>query len=192
MTSSLSNSNYTVTSPTTYSDVLERWALSSAAAAQSYSVARCWQDFTATFFKNHGHLRTFHRQNFTLTACFLTLYGYFKLNLLANNIMQSYAHGPTYSRLEYHVPIVYFSYATQYAYNLHDTSTGFIRGILRGVRYAKSLRVLFLHRRSPSWTTLVLYSRVVFIFNEPTKGFGRKSGCVYTSYTSAFHFHLHP
>jgi hypothetical protein len=46
--------------------------------------------------------------------------------------------------------------------------TGFIRGILRGVRYAKSLRVLFLHRRSPSWTTLVLYSRVVFIFNEPT------------------------
>jgi hypothetical protein len=33
--------------------------------------------------------------------------------------------------------------------------TGFIRGILRGVRYAKSLRVLFLHRRSPSWTTLV-------------------------------------
>jgi hypothetical protein len=48
------------------------------------------------------------------------------------------------------------------------TLTGFIRGILRGVRYAKSLRVLFLHRRSPSWTTLVLYSRVVFIFNEPT------------------------
>ena len=50
-----------------------------------------------------------------------------------------------------------------------DTITGFIRGILRGVRYAKSLRVLFLHRRSPSWTTLVLYSRAVFIFNEPTK-----------------------
>ncbi len=49
------------------------------------------------------------------------------------------------------------------------TSTGFIRGILRGVRYAKSLRVLFLHRRSPSLTTLVLYSRVVFIFNEPTR-----------------------
>ncbi len=48
------------------------------------------------------------------------------------------------------------------------TYTGFIRGILRGVRYAKSLRVLFLHRRSPSWTTLVLYSRAVFIFNEPT------------------------
>jgi hypothetical protein len=49
-----------------------------------------------------------------------------------------------------------------------QTHTGFIRGILRGVRYAKSLRVLFLHRRSPSWTTLVLYSRAVFIFNEPT------------------------
>ncbi len=49
-----------------------------------------------------------------------------------------------------------------------EPHTGFIRGILRGVRYAKSLRVLFLHRRSPSWTTLVLYSRVVFIFNEPT------------------------
>ncbi len=48
------------------------------------------------------------------------------------------------------------------------TYTGFIRGILRGVRYAKSLRVLFLHRRSPYWTTLVLYSRVVFIFNEPS------------------------
>ncbi len=52
--------------------------------------------------------------------------------------------------------------------NLLCSFTGFIRGILRGVRYAKSLRVLFLHRRSPSWTTLVLYSRVVFIFNEPT------------------------
>ncbi len=50
----------------------------------------------------------------------------------------------------------------------HYPLTGFIRGILRGVRYAKSLRVLFLHRRSPSWTTLVLYSRAVFIFNEPT------------------------
>ncbi len=51
---------------------------------------------------------------------------------------------------------------------VQDAITGFIRGILRGVRYAKSLRVLFLHRRSPSWTTLVLYSRAVFIFNEPT------------------------
>jgi hypothetical protein len=44
---------------------------------------------------------------------------------------------------------------------------GFIKGILRGVRCTKSLRVLFLHRRPPSWTTLVLYSRAVFIFNEP-------------------------
>ncbi len=51
--------------------------------------------------------------------------------------------------------------------------TGFIRGILRGVRYAKSLRVLFSHRRSPSWTTLLLYSRVVFFFNEPTIGVPR-------------------
>jgi hypothetical protein len=47
------------------------------------------------------------------------------------------------------------------------THGGFIKGILRGVRCTKSLRVLFLHRRSPSWTTLVLYSRAVFIFNEP-------------------------
>jgi hypothetical protein len=38
---------------------------------------------------------------------------------------------------------------------------GFIKGILRGVRCTKSLRVLFLHRRPPSWTTLVLYSRAV-------------------------------
>jgi hypothetical protein len=44
---------------------------------------------------------------------------------------------------------------------------GFIKGILRGVRCTKSLRVLFLHRRPPSWTTLVLYSRALFIFNEP-------------------------
>ncbi len=54
--------------------------------------------------------------------------------------------------------------------------TGFIRGILRGVRYAKSLRVLFLHRRSPSWTTLVLYSRAVFIFNEPTNCLSETNG----------------
>ncbi len=47
------------------------------------------------------------------------------------------------------------------------THGGFIKGILRGVRCTKSLRVLFLHRRPPSWTTLVLYSRAVFIFNEP-------------------------
>ncbi len=49
---------------------------------------------------------------------------------------------------------------------------GFIKGIIRGVRCAKSLIVLFLHRRPPSWTTLVLYSRAVFIFNEPAyRGF---------------------
>ncbi len=52
---------------------------------------------------------------------------------------------------------------------LHTVCTygGFIKGILRGVRCTKSLRALFLHRRPPSWTTLVLYSRAVFIFNEP-------------------------
>ncbi len=33
---------------------------------------------------------------------------------------------------------------------------GFIKGILRGIRCTKSLRVHFLHRRPPSWTTLVL------------------------------------
>jgi len=48
-----------------------------------------------------------------------------------------------------------------------DTDGGFIKGILRGVRCTKSLRVLFLHRRPPFWTTLVLYSRAAFIFNEP-------------------------
>ena len=47
------------------------------------------------------------------------------------------------------------------------TYGGFIKGILRGVRCTKSLRVLFLHRRPPYWTTLVLYSRAIFIFNEP-------------------------
>jgi hypothetical protein len=62
-----------------------------------------------------------------------------------------------------------------------ETNTGFIRGILRGVRYAKSLRVLFLHRRSPSWTTLVLYSRVVFIFNEPSKSAKLLQNMVYNT-----------
>ena len=47
------------------------------------------------------------------------------------------------------------------------TFGGFIKGILRGVRCTKSKRVLFLNRWPPSWTTLVLYSRAVFIFNEP-------------------------
>jgi hypothetical protein len=45
-----------------------------------------------------------------------------------------------------------------------ENNGGFIKGILRGVRCTKSLRALFLHRRPPSWTTLVLYSRAVFIF----------------------------
>jgi hypothetical protein len=40
--------------------------------------------------------------------------------------------------------------------SLKSTFGGFIKGILRGVRCTKSLRVLFLHRRPPSWTTLVL------------------------------------
>ncbi len=34
-------------------------------------------------------------------------------------------------------------------------------------RHCVPLRVHFLHRRSPSWTTLVLYLRAVSIFNEP-------------------------
>ncbi len=38
------------------------------------------------------------------------------------------------------------------------------------VMCTKSLSVLFLHRRPPSWTTLVLYSRAVFFFNEPAYG----------------------
>jgi hypothetical protein len=42
---------------------------------------------------------------------------------------------------------------------------GFIKGILRGVRCTKSLRVLFLHRRPPSWTKLVLYLRAVHVYN---------------------------
>jgi hypothetical protein len=55
----------------------------------------------------------------------------------------------------------------QSTYEISEINGGFIKGILRGVRCTKSLRVLFLHRRPPSWTTLVLYSRAVFIFNEP-------------------------
>ncbi len=56
---------------------------------------------------------------------------------------------------------------TEYLFTPSLTCGGFIKGILRGVRCTKSLRVLFLHRRPPSWTTLILYSRAVFIFNEP-------------------------
>ncbi len=59
------------------------------------------------------------------------------------------------------------------------TNDGFIKGILRGVRCTKSLRVLFLHRRLPSWTTLVLYSRAVFLFNEPAlRHVGRLHTCI--------------
>ncbi len=75
----------------------------------------------------------------------------------------------------------YTSYLFYKKFFKSEMNTGFIRGILRGVRYAKSLRVLFLHRRSPSWTTLVLYSRVVFIFNEPTRNLAS---------TTVYHFCL--
>ncbi len=50
-------------------------------------------------------------------------------------------------------------YCCVYSTLCMDSFGGFIKGILRGVRYTKSLRVLFLHRRPPSWTSLVLYSR---------------------------------
>ncbi len=53
------------------------------------------------------------------------------------------------------------------------TTGGFIKGILRGVRCTKSLRVLFLHRRPPSWTTLVLYSRASsFSYSKRKSNFG--------------------
>ncbi len=78
-----------------------------------------------------------------------------------------------YNDIYYYVQITHTARSSTICYllctkptEIWRTNTGFIRGILKGVRYAKSL--LFLHRRSPSWTTLVLYSRVVFIFNEPT------------------------
>jgi hypothetical protein len=41
--------------------------------SKSGSVARWWQEFTATFSKNYGHFETFHRQNFPCTACFLAV-----------------------------------------------------------------------------------------------------------------------
>ncbi len=52
---------------------------------------------------------------------------------------------------------------------LKFTYGGFIKGILGGVRCTKSLRVLFLHRRPPSWTTLVLYSQEQYssLMNPP-------------------------
>ncbi len=79
----------------------------------------------------------------------------------------------------HHPPLKIFSRMWSAAFSpvQHTHVTGFIRGILRGVRYAKSLRVLFSHRRSPSWTTLVLYSRVVFFFNEPTNWVIRSTVC---------------
>ncbi len=77
------------------------------------------------------------------------------------------------------------------SYFMADNCTGFIRGILRGVRYAKSLRVLFLHRRSPSWTTLVLYSRAVFIFNEPATAIKKNPrNTVYTLLFADFFIHI--
>ncbi len=52
----------------------------------------------------------------------------------------------------------------RYLFSVHTFSYGgFIKGILRGVRCSK----LFLHQRPTSWTTLELYSRAVFLFNEP-------------------------
>jgi hypothetical protein len=41
---------------------------------------------------------------------------------------------------------------------------GFIKGILRGVRCTKSLRVLFLHRRPPSWTTLTVLKSSIHLY----------------------------
>jgi hypothetical protein len=64
---------------------------------------------------------------------------------------------------------------TMYSVHIYG---GFIKGILRGVRCTKSLRVLFLHRRPPSWTTLVLYSRALFIFNEPANTVPRVQQCL--------------
>ncbi len=37
----------------------------------------------------------------------------------------------------------------------------------RGGGFIKGIGWKAIHRRPPSWTTLVLYSRAVFIFNEP-------------------------
>ncbi len=56
------------------------------------------------------------------------------------------------------------------------------KGVLTGVRCTKSSRVLFLHRRPPSWTTLVLYPRAVFIFNEPAYSLMSILACKYCTY----------
>jgi hypothetical protein len=66
------------------------------------------------------------------------------------------------------------------------TYGGLIKGILRGVRCTKSLRVLFLHRRPPSWSTLVLYSRAVFIFNEPAYTLWYSLYCIYVLCASTY------
>ncbi len=66
----------------------------------------------------------------------------------------------------------------------YSTTGGFIKAILRGVRCTKSLRVLFLHRWPPSWTTLVLYSRAVFIFNEPALRRGARSSTSMTTFVA--------
>ncbi len=83
-----------------------------------------------------------------------------------------------------HKVIVYAPAERAYTLYTPPTYTGFIRG---GVRYAKSLRVLFLHRRSPSWTTLVLYSRAVFIFNDPPLFSATIMYSVTATFWSTFH-----
>ncbi len=99
-------------------------------------------------------------------------------------IFQSLLNNRYGSPLVWFLAFSWLSYATKYlicSFGMHLTLPvcplsfpwcllpfgGFIKGILREVRCTKSVRVLFLHRRPPSRTTLVLYSRVVFIFNEP-------------------------
>jgi hypothetical protein len=85
-----------------------------------------------------------------------------------------------------YLPLPYQRYTFDYLWRtkfydderMEITYGGFIKGILRGVRCTKSLRVLFLNRRPPSWTTLVLYSRAVFIFNEPAYTFILQVDCI--------------
>ncbi len=73
----------------------------------------------------------------------------------------------------YYTEFLKYTYMCMYIVHTYKEKTigGFIKGILRGVRCTKSLRVLFLHRRPPSWTTLtlycIMYSRAIFILNEP-------------------------
>jgi hypothetical protein len=56
----------------------------------------------------------------------------------------------------------------RYSSSFYNNKYGwFIRCMLIGVICAKSIRVLFLHRWFPSWTTFVLYLRVLLLFNEP-------------------------